>query len=61
MNHLNYAITLYSFDLLEESLSHFKRFEELFRQEETRDLNAVDPDILEQRRVLAKAHGVDLE
>ncbi|QDZ25957.1 hypothetical protein HOP50_20g85060 [Chloropicon primus] len=56
---LNYAITLYSFDMLEESLAHFRRFEELFR-DQSRDAGA-DPDILEQRRVLANAHGIDLD
>ncbi len=53
---LNYSVTLYSFDLVEESLVHFKRFEELFK--DMRNDKSVDPDILEQRKILAKAHGI---
>jgi len=56
---LNYAATLYNFDLLEESLAHFRRFEELFRDQPN---NApVEPDVLTQREALARAHGIDIE
>ncbi len=53
---LNYALTLYTFDLVEESLTHFRRFEELFRDHANDP--SVDQDILEQRKILAKAHGI---
>ena len=53
---LNYALTLYTFDLVEESLAHFRRFEELFRDHANDP--GVDQDILEQRKILAKAHGI---
>ena len=56
---LNYALTLYSFNLVEESLQHFKRFESLF--EEYKNDESVDQEVLEQRRLLAKAHGIPID
>ena len=56
---LNYAVSLYTFDLIEESLIHFKRFEELFKEYSSD--TTVDADVFEQRRKLAKAHGITIQ